>query len=149
MTARRHGALRKPDEPRFRQFSTYEIADPGEWTIHKESDRVDFVHELDAGNGYAYVYRKTLRLTANAPELVLEHSLKNTGQKTINTTVYNHNFFTLDGEGPSEGLTITVPYQIQSPRPPTPALKSRLKAAGRSKLASRTRPGRNGVRRPS
>jgi hypothetical protein len=32
------------------------------------------------------------------PELLLEHSLKNTGKKAIDTTQYNHNFFVIDHE---------------------------------------------------
>jgi len=92
------GAIRKPDEPRFRQFSTYEIANQGKWTVHQAADSVEFVQELDAGNGYAYRYHKTLRLTPGKAELVLEHRLENTGRKTIDTSVYEHNFFMLDGQ---------------------------------------------------
>jgi hypothetical protein len=54
--------------------------------------------------------------------MILEHSLRNTGTKPIRTTVYNHNFFVLDNEGPSRDLTITAPFQIESPRPPTTGL---------------------------
>jgi hypothetical protein len=120
----RGGAGKAPPNPdRYDHSRTYQIVDPGKWTVKKNKDSVEFTHDLtDAVDGYAYVYRKVVRLTPGKPQLVIEHSLKNTGQKTINTTVYNHNFFTLDGEGPSEGLTITVPYQIQSQRPPTQGL---------------------------
>ena len=31
------GALRKPEEPAFRQFATYDITDGGKWTINKLS----------------------------------------------------------------------------------------------------------------
>jgi hypothetical protein len=64
-----------------------------------------------------------IRLVPGKPGMVIEHRLENTGSKVIKTNVYNHNFFVLDGEGPSEGLTVTVPYQIQaSQRPPTEGL---------------------------
>src|SRR5215467_7756560 len=55
------GAVRKPDEPRYRQFSTYEIADPGKWTVNRGRDWIEFVHEARTSAGYAYVYRKKLR----------------------------------------------------------------------------------------
>lgn len=117
-------AGRGPLNPdRYDHSRTYTIVDPGKWTVKKNKDSVEFTHELtDAADGYGYIYRKVVRLVPGKPQLAIEHSLKNTGAKAINTSVYNHNFFTLDREGPSEGLTITVPYQIQSQRPPTQGL---------------------------
>ena len=106
------GTLRKPDEPRFQQFHTYEIVDNGKWTVNKGSDHVEFVHELDAANGYAYVYHKTLRLTPGRPELVLEHRLKNTGRKTIETSVYEHDFFMLDSQPTGPDTTVTLPFDL-------------------------------------
>jgi 6-phosphogluconolactonase len=90
------GALRRPDDTAFRQFGTYEIVDPGKWTVHKSRDAVEFIQELGDTRGYAYVYHKTVRLEGN--KLILEHRLKNTGSKVISTSVYEHNFFMLDGK---------------------------------------------------
>ena len=90
------GALRKPDDGPFHQFSTYEITDPGKWTLHQSGDAIEFTHELGDTGGYAYLYQKTLRLKGN--RLILEHRLQNTGRKTISTSVYEHNFFMLDGQ---------------------------------------------------
>jgi hypothetical protein len=50
--------------------------------------------------------------------MVLEHSLKNTGKQTIQSTVYNHNFLVLDNQPPGPDFTITVPFQIQAIRAP-------------------------------
>jgi hypothetical protein len=109
------GAVRKPDEPRYRQFSTYEIADPGKWTVNKGQDWIEFAHELRDTGGYAYVYRKKLRLAKNS--LVLEHHLKNTGRKTIATSVYEHNFFMLDKQptGPDTVVRLTFPPRATGP----------------------------------
>jgi hypothetical protein len=92
------GTVRKPNETAYRPFETYEIVDPGKWTIHKHKDRIEFTHRLQSNDGYAYVYRKTVRLVKGKPELTIEHSLKNTGHKVIETTQYNHNFFVIDHE---------------------------------------------------
>jgi hypothetical protein len=132
------GVLRKPlaGEPpappppagrgatdRYDHSRTYKLVDPGKWTVKKKRDSVEFVQELnDTADGYAYIYRKVIRLVPGKPQMVIEHSLKNTGAKQIQSTVYNHNFFVLDGEGPTQELSITVPFQIESPRPPTPGL---------------------------
>jgi hypothetical protein len=90
------GTIRKPDEPRFRPFNTYEILDPGEWTVIKGADWIEFTQKLSGVSGYAYIYRKRLRLRGH--KLILEHHLKNTGRKTIETSVYEHDFFMLDGQ---------------------------------------------------
>jgi hypothetical protein len=113
------GALRKPVKGDYDNYHLYDIVDPGQWRIEKKRDSIEFVQTLaDSTSGFGYVYRKTVRLTGGKPEMVLRHSIKNTGSHAIKTTVYNHNFFVLDGRPPGPGVTITVPFQIQSPRPP-------------------------------
>jgi hypothetical protein len=117
------GALRKPDESRYDNYRLYEVAGPGKWTIRKNRDSVEFTQELaDSSSGFGYTYRKTVRLTKGKPEMVLEHSLKNTGTRAIQTSVYNHNFLVLDGQPPGPGFVITVPFQIQTERPPNKEL---------------------------
>jgi len=112
------GALRKPDDSRYDNYHVYEIAVPGKWTVRKQPDSVEFIQEVaDPSSGYGYTYRKTARLVKGRPEMVLEHSLKNTGSRPIQTTVYNHNFLVLDRQAPGPGFVITVPFQIQARRP--------------------------------
>jgi hypothetical protein len=113
------GVLRKPDEANYAPFRTYEIVDPGKRTSNVGKDAVTFTHELtSAATGYGYLYKKTLRLPKGEPRLLIEHSLKNTGAQPITTTVYNHNFVALGGEGVGEGLTVSAPFQIKTARPP-------------------------------
>ncbi|MEO8596730.1 MAG: hypothetical protein ABI759_25650 [Candidatus Solibacter sp.] len=109
---------------RYDHSRTYQIVDPGKWTVKKNKDSVEFTQVLnDTKDGYGYIYHKVLRLVPGKAGMIIEHRLENTGSKVIKTNVYNHNFFVLDQEGPSEGLTVTVPYQIQpSQRPPTAGL---------------------------
>ena len=117
------GALRKPEDGRYDHYRLYEIAKPGKWSVRATADSVEFTHQLsDPSSGYGYVYRKIIRLTRGKPGMLLEHSLKNTGGTAIRTNVYNHNFLVLDQQPPGAGLTIQVPFQIQSARPPNPEL---------------------------
>jgi hypothetical protein len=109
------GAVRRPNEPAYRRFDTYEIVNPGTWSVDKGADWIEFVHELRDTNGYAYSYRKRLRLSNDT--LVLEHGLKNTGQKPIPTTVYNHNFFTLDGQQTGPDVVVRFPFDPRAARP--------------------------------
>jgi hypothetical protein len=111
------GVLRK-DDARYDFVKLYEIVDPGRWTVKKGNDFVEFTQDLaDPSSGYSYIYRKTARLTEGEPEMVLEHSLKNTGRRTIQSSVYNHNFLVLDQQPPGPDFAITVPYQIEPPNP--------------------------------
>jgi len=117
------GALRKPEDGKYDGFRLYEIADAGKWTIQKSKDSVTFTQELiDSSSGYGYVYRKTVRLVEGKPEMVLEHSLTNKGTRAIDTTVYNHNFLVLDKQPPGPGFVITVPFPIETQRPPNKVL---------------------------
>jgi hypothetical protein len=113
------GVLRKPDESNYDRFKYYEIVDPGKWSVKKARDSVEFTQELsDPASGYAYLYRKIVRLTRGKPQMIIEHSLKNTGRREIQTTVYNHNFLALDKQPPGPDFVITFPFPLQSRRPP-------------------------------
>ena len=111
------GAIRKPaDETQYNRFRTYDIVDPGKWSVDHRRDQIDFVHELKHDSGYAYLYRKTVRLTPGQPQLVLEHSLKNTGTRPIETTVYDHNFFVIDNEVVGPEVAVQFPYDPKPAR---------------------------------
>jgi len=103
------GAVRKPDEPAYRRFGTYDIVDPGRWTVNKGADWTEFVHELRDAAGYAYVYRKKLRLVDDT--LVLEHRLRNSGGKTIASSVYDHDFFMLDGQPTGPDVVVHFAFE--------------------------------------
>ncbi|WP_031498233.1 hypothetical protein [Bryobacter aggregatus] len=110
------GAVKKPEEKDYRQFRTYEIVDPGKWTVKRSKDRVEFTHELTDTNGYAYLYKKTLRLDSKSPRMAIEHSLKNTGKKAIVSTVYEHNFYMLNQQPSGLGVTVKFPFAVSSDR---------------------------------
>ncbi len=113
------GVLRKPGDANYDHCKTYEIVDPGKWMVKKNRDSVEFIQELrDPSTGYGYIYHKVVRLTKGKPQMVLEHSLKNTGSRPIQTTVYNHNFLVLDKQPPGPDFVITFPFQLQPLRPP-------------------------------
>src|SRR5579863_7552120 len=40
------GVIRKPEEAKFQQFNTYEIVDPGKWSIKKHADSVEFTQTV-------------------------------------------------------------------------------------------------------
>ena len=109
------GIARKKVEPAYQRFQTYEIVDHGKWTTNRWKDRIEFVHELSDGKGYAYVLRKNLRLKGDT--LVIDHELENTGTKAIATSVYNHNFFTLDRRLTGPDVVIRFAFEPKADRP--------------------------------
>jgi hypothetical protein len=104
-------------------FQTYDLVDPGKWTVRPRLGAVEFEQVVaDRSTGYGYDYRKAVVLTAGKPQLVLEHTLRNTGQHAIRTSVYNHNFLYLDRQPPGPELTVALPFQINA----TPKLDASL-----------------------
>jgi hypothetical protein len=110
------GVVRKPEEPQYRPFNTYEIVDNGKWRVRKGADHLEFTHTLADGKGYAYVYRKIVRLAKDKPQLTLEHELKNTGKKPIDTAMYNHNFFVIDGVPTGPASAVKFPFALKATR---------------------------------
>lgn len=111
------GVLRK-DTEKYDAFHQYEIVDGGKWTVNAHRDRVEFTHELaDPTTGYAYVYRKTVRLLPGKPEMVIEHQLKNTGRQPIRGSVYNHNFLVLDRQTTGPDFSVTFPFTLHALQP--------------------------------
>lgn len=117
------GVLRKPDDAQYDKFRVYEILDGGKWAVRRDSNVIEFRQEIsDPSSGYAYDYRKTVSVSKGKPQLVLDHSLRNTGRRAIHSSVYNHNFLYLDHQSPGPDISITVPFTIQASPPPDPKL---------------------------
>lgn len=116
------GVLRRPDDAAYSAFRTYEVVDHGRWAVSSTPTSAVFVHTLShPASGHAYVYEKTIALAAARPEMTIAHRMRNTGTTTLRSRVYNHNFLVLDGLPTGPGLTVTLPYDVMSNRPPDPA----------------------------
>ncbi|HXJ42970.1 MAG TPA: hypothetical protein VNH18_27060 [Bryobacteraceae bacterium] len=111
------GVLRKSEAKPYDHYLSYAMVDPGKWTVTHDKDWVEFKHELNAPNGYGYVYTKRVQLVAGKPQMTLQHSLRNTGKQTIKSAGYDHNFLTLDQKPAGPGYTITTPFDLKTPRP--------------------------------
>jgi hypothetical protein len=118
------GVLRKPkDGGPYSPFRLYEIVDPGTWKVQTKDAWIEFTHELaDPVSGFAYHYVKTIRLTKDRPEMVMDHTLKNNGKRPVTTSVYNHNFLVLDGQPPGPDFMLKVPFDIKTKRAPDKTL---------------------------
>jgi hypothetical protein len=91
--------------------------------VRRNPDSIEFTQEIsEPTTGYGYDYRKTVSLTPGKAQLVLDHSLRNTGRRAIRSSVYNHNFLYLDRKAPGPDVSITVPFTIQASPAPDPRL---------------------------
>jgi hypothetical protein len=105
------GVLRRIDDAPFKFSAPYPLVDGGKWTVHAGHSALSFTQDLKAPSGTAYVYTKNLKLEKNQPILILEHELKNTGTETIDTQVYDHDFFMLDGAPTGPGMVVRFPFE--------------------------------------
>ena len=105
------GMLMKPDNKVYTIRKLYDNVNPGKWSVENFSDHILFIHELN-DKEYSYLYEKDVILSKGKPELILSHTLKNNGSKTIGTTVYDHNFFMIDKQPVGPGIEIIFPYEI-------------------------------------
>ena len=109
------GILYQPDMQPYDHYRHYRILDAGQRTVKITKTSVSFSQSLSS-NGYGYVYTKTLQLVPGKPQLIISHSLRSTGSKSISTTVYDHNFLRLKpGNG---GIRIKFPFALAAVNPP-------------------------------
>jgi hypothetical protein len=106
------GILKKPDDKPYSFARYYPVVSHGKWGVSLKPDQVSFSHELK-DKAYSYKYEKVVQLVKGKAELELIHTLRNTGSKAIETSVYDHNFFVIDNEPIGPGYSITVPYTIK------------------------------------
>ena len=107
------GSLIKPDDSAYRFSRNYVMANPGKWKVVKKADGVEYTHLLK-DTAYAYEYTKTVSLFKGKPILILSHTLKNTGERTIVTSVFDHNFLVMDNQPTGPGYTVTFPVNVDS-----------------------------------
>ena len=108
------GALRRIDNAPYSSYVNYAIVNGGKRSVKSGPDSVEFTQQLDCASGYDYEYTKTIRLLKNEPVMTIEHHLVNTGAKTIETEVYDHNFLIIDHQGAGPAIEITFPF---APKP--------------------------------
>ncbi len=101
------GLINKPDNSEYFFFKPYEFT-PFNTTITQSESTIEFTTHPAECNGYSVLYTKHISLDANC--MTIEYALKNTGEKTVHTTEYCHNFMRIDDEKTGRGYTLSFPY---------------------------------------
>jgi hypothetical protein len=86
------GLLQK-DSHQYKFGHDYKLK-PADFEIDHQNDKVIIVCKGRIHNGYGYQLHKVIRLLKDG--FRLEYRLENTGEKTLNTTEYVHNFIGID-----------------------------------------------------
>jgi len=93
------------------------MVDNGKWSYSAKKTKVSMTHRLSSPLGYAYEYTKTLELEKGKPVLLLHHHIKNTGTKTIDTDVYDHDFYRVDETPTGPDMVVHFAFAPTATRP--------------------------------
>jgi hypothetical protein len=104
------GVLTKLKDEPYRFGTVYPIVDRGAWEVKVKGRSITFTQRLRSKTGYAYDYTKVLELNPAGSTFTLRHTLRNVGIKAIDTNVYDHDFFMLDGKPTGAGDTVTFGF---------------------------------------
>ena len=111
------GLLARGDSDEYLFHGDYRMLRAGEWEIEHGADWVSFAQDFEGERGWAYRYRKTIRLLPGLPELTIEHRLENSGDKTIDVNHYNHNFTIIDDIPYGPDYRVEFPFSTAQPLP--------------------------------
>lgn len=103
------GLLRKDDEP-YHFAKAYDIR-PAIFEVTEELEQLQLICRGPAYNGYAYVLAKEIRLLENGFQI--NYRFTNTGEKTIVTNEYNHNFLAIHRKSIGKDYVLKFPFPIQ------------------------------------
>ncbi len=103
------GALKKVEGPY--QFTTpYEIR-PAKFNVQPFEEMLQITCASDTLNGYAYLLSKEFCLEQNG--LLINYQLENTGDKSIVTDEYVHNFMGIDQGLIGKEYKLHLPFQLK------------------------------------
>lgn len=109
------GLLAKGGSDKYQFHDDYRLIRAGEWVIEHGPDWVNFEQDLEGERGWAYRYRKSIRLVPDQAEFVIEHRLENAGTKIIDINHYNHNFTLIDDVPYGPDYRVEFPFATQEP----------------------------------
>jgi hypothetical protein len=113
------GVLRRIDDAPYKFQTFYPIVDNGKWTYRSKKNEIAMTQHLSSPLGYAYIYTKTVELEKGQPVMLLHHHMENTGTKTIETDVYDHDFYRLDNVPTGPDMVIHFAFSPKTTRPLT------------------------------
>ena len=84
---------------------------PAQFEIHPEKEKITLICRSELHGGYAYLLKKMIRLRSNG--FILSYELTNTGDKSIRTHEYVHNFMAIAEDAINKRYRLTLPFSIR------------------------------------
>lgn len=108
------GMLEKKSDKKYNFIEDFKLKNAGKRSVKVFDDSIEYTHEMSDKSGYGYILKKRLRLEKSS--LVVEHTLKNIGSKTIDSNVYGHCFFTVDNMQIDESVVAKFNFKLDCPQ---------------------------------
>jgi hypothetical protein len=105
------GFLQRTDSQAYTFMEDYPIDSVKIQVEQKHESEVSFLQNSKNHNGWAWKLQKTFSLAG--PMLTISYALENTGEKTIQTETYNHNFLMIDGKTVGPDYQLQLPFDLQ------------------------------------
>ena len=102
--------LLKKDGGEYSFSRNYEIR-PAVFEVTAKPDKIIICCKSQEVNGYSYVLTKEIELAETG--FIINYHLKNTGEKTIQTNEYVHNFLAVNKELTGSDYKLKFPFQIK------------------------------------
>jgi len=104
------GLLEKDNLEKYAFDKPYKIS-PFDFEVDIKPDKAVFISEPCLCNGYAVRLIKDVSVKENF--LTIKYTLENTGQKTIETTEYVHNFINIDKAGIGPHMNLSFSFDLE------------------------------------
>jgi hypothetical protein len=119
------GELRKHEDKEYNSLIDYKVVKPASWKIATEGNTIHFNQQVKTDFGYGYTYDKTLTVASgkgSTPQkpivlMTITYRLANTGEKPIETNVFNHNFYNVDRDTVGENYRLRFPFDVTPKEP--------------------------------
>jgi hypothetical protein len=108
------GLLTRVDDKEYSPFFPYPLQP---FPMHVEIEKSTAVFAVDPVPVRGYAVRLVKRVEAVESRLVIHYCLENVGEKTIETSEYNHNFVGIDGAGFGPDYELSFPFAVKSEAP--------------------------------
>ena len=102
--------LLKKEEGNYSFSKVYEIQ-PANFNVITDTNKLIVECESQTVDGYAYVLRKEIELLESS--FVIHYKLRNTGEKTIITNEYTHNFLAINKELMGSDYILKFPFDLK------------------------------------
>ncbi len=103
------GLLKKEDQE-YLFHKSYTVR-PAKFSVTSKTNKVVISCKSETVNGYSYVLRKEIELHPSS--FSIYYSLKNTGEKDINTDEYTHNFMAINKASIGKDYVLSFPFTLK------------------------------------